>query len=100
MNKNVYSLLGLASRARKLVSGDQLITSIRKKETSFVIIAKDASQNSFKKISDKCTFYGIEYVVDGTIDDLSLAIGKNNRVAIGVCDQGFSKKLREMIGGN
>ncbi len=101
MNKDVYSLLGLASRARKVVSGDLLIASIRKKESSFVIIATDASENSFKKISDKCKFYGIQYVVAGTIDEISKAIGKNNRVAIGISDHGFSKKIKEkIIGGN
>lgn len=98
MNK-VYNLLGLASRARKLSSGDSLLASVRNKKASLVIISKDASDNTIKKISDKCKFYEVDFIMYGTADELSNAIGKLNRVAVGVLDQGFSKKIKENIGG-
>lgn len=98
MNK-VYNLLGLASRARKLSSGDLLISTIRSRKASIVIIGSDASDNTIKKITDKCKFYDVEYIVYGTTDELSKAIGKINRVAVGVLDSGFSKKIKENIGG-
>lgn len=98
MNK-VYNLLGLASRARKLSSGDSLIANVRSGDASFVIISNDASDNSKKKIVDKCTFYNVDYVIYGTVDELSKSIGKNNRVAVAILDKGFSKKIKEIIGG-
>ena len=98
MNK-IYNLIGLAARARKISTGETLIYEIRNKKVSFVLIAKDASENSIKKITDKCSFYQVPYAIYGTIDELSDAIGKNNRVAIGLLDQGFSKKIKELIGG-
>ena len=37
-NNDIYSLLGLASRARKLSSGSTLIEDIRNKKVKFVIM--------------------------------------------------------------
>lgn len=91
--------LGLAARARKVVTGETLITKIRSNEIEFVIVAHDASDNSKKKITDKCKSYNVDYVIAGTISELSNAIGKKNRVAVGIQDAGFTKILKEKIGG-
>lgn len=96
---NYLNTLGLAARARKIVTGETLITKIRSNEVEFVIIASDASDNTKKKITDKCTSYKVEYVIAYTIDELSSAIGKKNRVALGIQDTGFAKILKEKIGG-
>ena len=60
---NYLNTLGLAARARKIVTGETLITKIRSNEVEFVIIASDASDNTKKKITDKCTSYKVEYVI-------------------------------------
>lgn len=99
LSKEILSLLGLATRARKITTGDILINDIRSKKTSFVIIAKDCSENSKKKITDKCHFYSVDYVIIGTTDELSHAIGKINRVAIGINDKGFANKIKSILGG-
>lgn len=96
---NFLNTLGLANRARKVVTGETLINKIRSNEIYFVIIANDASDNTKKKLTDKCTSYDVEYVVAGNISELSKAIGKNNRVALGIADKGFAKNLKEKIGG-
>lgn len=98
-NKEVYSLLGLCSRARQLTSGSQLIEDIRKKKVFYVIICEDASDNTKKKITDKCHFYQIDYIVSLMSDDLSLAIGKHNRMAIGIMEKGFANKIKSKLGG-
>lgn len=100
MKMNSYlNTLGLASRANKIVSGETLLKKIRSHDVKFVIIAKDSSENTRKKISDKCNSYSIDFVVCSSIHELSHAIGKNNRVAVGIIDSGFSKKIKEEIGG-
>lgn len=98
-NKDVYSLLGLCVRARKLTRGSALIDDIRRQKTKFVIICQDASENTKKKISDKCQYYHIDYIIDGDIDLLSQSIGKNNCVAVGVLDKGFADKIKSRLGG-
>ena len=99
LNNNVLSMLGLASRARKITSGETLIHDIRNKKVHYVIIADDASDNTKKKIIDKCNFYKVDYVIEGSIDDLSIAVGKFNRVAVGILDKGFATSIKTKIGG-
>ena len=99
LNSEVLSLLGLAARARKISSGDILLKDIRSKSISLVIIAENASENSKKKWSDKCTYYKIDYFVVGLSDELSHAIGKDNRVALGIKDKGFADKIKSRLGG-
>ena len=84
LNKSVLSLLGLASRARKITCGHVLMKDIRSRHVDFVMICEDASDNTKKKFIDKCTYYGIDHVVCGQIDEISQAIGKYNRVAVGI----------------
>ncbi len=96
---NFLKTLGLASRARKIVTGETLINKIRSNEVHLVIIATDASDNTKKKLTDKCTSYNVDYIITSNIDELSKAVGKNNRVALGIQDAGFAKNLKEKIGG-
>ena len=100
MNKKYLNLLGLAYVAKGIVSGETLIKSIAANETKLVVIANDASANTKKKITDKCHFYHVDYfIVDENIETISKAVGKNNRVALGITNQGFAKKIKELIGG-
>ena len=96
---NFLSLLGLASRARKIVTGETLIKKIRTNAIYLVIIASDASDNTKKKFIAKCTSYNVDYIVTSSREELSSAIGKNNRVALGIQDAGFAKSLKEKTGG-
>lgn len=100
MNKQYLNLLGLANAARKIVTGETLIKQIRAKKISLVLIAQNASENTKKKITDKCHYYNIPYyIMDEDSDILGKAIGKENRVAVGIADRGFAKKIKEIIGG-
>ena len=100
INKKYLNLLGLANVAKGIVSGETLIKSIAANETKLVVIANDASANTKKKITDKCHFYHVDYfIVDENIETISKAVGKNNRVALGITNQGFAKKIKELIGG-
>ncbi|MDE6952547.1 MAG: ribosomal L7Ae/L30e/S12e/Gadd45 family protein [Erysipelotrichales bacterium] len=99
LNKEVYSLLGLCSCARKLSRGSLLIDDILHQKASFVIICEDASENTKKKISDKCQYYHVDYIISGEIDLLSHAIGKSNCVAVGILEKGFANKIKSKLGG-
>ncbi len=94
----VTQFLGLASRARKLVTGEELVTKgIQNRKIVLVIISQDASENTFKKITDKCKTYNVGWVQFGDRDLLGQAIGKGPRVVIGVTDSGFSARLQQLI---
>lgn len=98
MQSQWKSLLGLANRARKLISGEELvIKDVRNNKVKLVILANDASQNTFKKVTDKCASYSVPVV---TVDDryqLGQSIGKDARVVVGVIDDGFAKKLIKLL---
>lgn len=92
------SLLGLAARARKIVSGEELVVKgIQRGIVFYVIIAEDASINSKKKIIDKCNFYDIPFNEKFDRNMLGHAIGKESRITVGITDQGFSNRLEELL---
>lgn len=92
------SLLGLANRARKLISGEELVVKeIRSGKAKLVLLAEDASKNTEKKISDKCAYYQIPLKRVENRSLLGFAIGKEARVVVAVLDEGFAKKLQTLL---
>ncbi|WP_163101543.1 YlxQ family RNA-binding protein [Peribacillus alkalitolerans] len=92
------SLLGLANRARKLISGEELvIKEVRNGKAKLVILSNDASNNTEKKITDKCSYYNVPVVKVEDRTQLGHAIGKDARVVIAVLDEGFANKLRTLL---
>jgi ribosomal protein L7Ae-like RNA K-turn-binding protein len=99
MDPKFFSLLGLAMRAGKVVSGEeQVINVVRKKKAFLVIVADDASENTKKRIKDKTTHYGVPCVIAGNRHQLGQAIGKDERVLLAVTDQGFAQGLSRFEG--
>ncbi|ANZ94033.1 MULTISPECIES: L7Ae/L30e/S12e/Gadd45 family ribosomal protein [Brochothrix] len=95
---SVLSSIGMAMRAGKITAGeDFVIADARKSKAKLVIIATDASERTQKKLIDKCTYYETPYVLFGTRETLGAAIGKFDRVVLGVLDGGFAKKIRSLL---
>ncbi|MGY3718781.1 YlxQ family RNA-binding protein [Sutcliffiella cohnii] len=98
MNNNWLSTLGLATRARKTVTGEELVLKeVRSGKAKLVLLAGDASQNTAKKIQDKCKHYEIPIKVVVDRYELGRAIGKEARVVIAIVDKGFATKLLTML---
>ena len=97
MNKEkTLHLLGLAMRAGRVVTGEEMtVKDIQKNKTEFVFIATDASDNTQKKIKDKCSYYGVPWNNAFLQSEISHAIGKE-RMIIGINDYGFAKKFKEL----
>ena len=96
--QKLLSALGLCRKAGKLICGAPLICDALRsaKKPYAVIMAADNSENTQKKLRDKCTFYGVELLtpdLDG--DALSGAIGKSGRMsAVAVTDENFCRLLK------
>ena len=87
----VFSLLGIAMRGRNLVSGEhQTLEAVKKGSAMLVVIAEDASDNTKKLFSDKCTFYKVPVFRYGTKESLGRAIGKDLRSSVCICDAGLA----------
>lgn len=97
--KRFYQLLGLANRARKLVSGEELVLNeIKKRRAKLVVLSNDAFPSTKKKFQDKCQHYKVQLIQAGDRVTLGHAIGKDQRVVIAVTDEGFAKKLLTLLG--
>ena len=95
MNR-ILNNLGLCQRASGLISGEEIvIEGIRSGKVFYVFLANDASNNTKKKITDKASFYHIEVNEEYNSIELSQAIGKENRMVIGIINQGFLKILKK-----
>lgn len=99
MNSNQWmSLLGLANRARKITSGEELaVKEIRNGKAKLVLLSADASANTAKKVTDKCKSFGVPYKLIQNREMLGRAIGKEARVVVAVLDAGFAKKLLTLL---
>lgn len=96
--QQILNLLGLAVRARMLISGEEMVVKeVQKNRAKLVIISSDASENAMKKIQDKCNSYNVELHVFGDRSDLGHATGKEARVALAITDDGFAKKLSALL---
>ena len=97
-NNDWFSFLGLAYRARKVVSGEgTVIQTIRKGQAKLVLLSNDASDRTKKTITDKCLYYNVPITLVDDRTTLGEAIGKAERVVIAVTDPGFSDKLKAMF---
>ena len=76
------SLLGLATKAGRLVSGEFLTEKA-------VIVASDASDNTKKMFTDMCTYYEVPLYFWGKKEDLGAAIGREFRASVALTDAGF-----------
>jgi len=96
LNKDILNFLGLMNRAGALTTGTEIVLNgVRSGKVKMVLIDDAVSDNTFKKITDKCKFYNVSYIRAETGIDLGLAIGKSNRKVIGITDPNFVKALKE-----
>lgn len=93
MNK-VFSYLGLAKRAQKVVLGtDAVLKNLHRLKTKLIIVALDASSATIDKVEKKGFFYKIPVIKKYSTDELSHALGVDNPKVIGINDQGFSQAI-------
>lgn len=98
MNKELYHFIGLAYRARKVVTGESsMMKELRAGRVKLLLLADDASELTKKKWLDKSNAYDVTCIEAGNREALAQAIGKQDRVAIAITDDGFAKKMRSML---
>ena len=99
--EKTLSALGLCAKARRLVCGTPMICeALRAKNKPFlVILASDNSENTEKKLTDKCRFYGVplaHVAADG--ERLAAAVGKQSRVAaVAVTDENLCRLVENTL---
>lgn len=102
MNKNqkLINILSIACRAGKILSGDFVIEKAlsRKHSIKLILIASDTSEmtrDKYAKLADKAQIL----LKDVQLKKAELAgcIGKTDRAAVAVCDEGFCKAIIKIL---
>ncbi len=100
ISNKILGLLGLSARARKIAFGaDSVEEQIKKRKIYLAIIAEDSSKRTKEKFEKLCETYNIPIIIKGNIEELSKAIGKNNKAIIGVEDINIAKGIIKINDG-
>lgn len=98
MRDPILNLLGLITKAGKLVNGEErTLEAIRSNKAKVVFIAGDAGASTFKKVSDKAAYYEVYLIKKYNKRELSIATGSGNRVVLAVTDKGFADKCIDLF---
>ena len=93
-NNKVLSLLGLATKAGKVASGEfSTEKSVKSGRGFLVLVADDASQNTKKKLQNMCDFYEVPIYFIADTEELGKFCGKEFRASLAVQDENFAKAM-------
>ncbi len=94
----ILSMVGLATRAGKSVAGEFSVEkAVKDGKAKLVIVSNEASDNTKKLFSNKCSYYQVPFFIYGSKEELGSATGNGARASIAVLDAGFSKSIAKML---
>lgn len=94
----VLSLVGLATKAGRTVSGEfSTEKAVKTGEARLVIVSEEASDNTKKKFQNMCAYYKVPIYFYGTKDELGRAMGKEFRASLAVLDAGLGNAMKEQL---
>lgn len=99
MNRNkLLSLIGLATKAGKVVSGEfQTEKSVKTGKAYLVLVAADASENTRKKFQNMCSFYEVPVFFVEDKEKLGRAMGREYRASLAIQDENFASAMRKEL---
>jgi len=96
--QQIFNLLGLMARARKIDVGTaKIYDGIKKNKYPSIILARDAEVKTREKIERLCEAHNVKLFDFGTKETLAHAIGKQLTVAIAIKDMGFNNQLSKLF---
>ena len=94
----ILSLLSIAARGGNIKSGEfQTEDAVKRGAARLVIVANDASDNTKKKFSDMCDFYGTDFKLYSDRESLGGAIGKDYRASLCIVEDGLAQKVLALV---
>ena len=97
----ILSMIGMASKAGKTVSGEFSTEKAVKSGRAFLLlVSEEASDNTKKKFADMCSYYEVPMEIFGTKEELGRWTGKTYRASICILDEGFARALTKKISLN
>jgi len=94
----VYSFMGLAMKAGRLVSGGETCErAIKSGNVFLLVVSEDASDNTVKKFEDACKRREIPFYQFGKKEAIGRLLGKKIRSVVAVTDIQLARNLRRLI---
>lgn len=94
----IFSMIGMAMKAGKVVSGEFATEKAVKTGKAFlVVVSAAASDNTKKMFRNMCSFYGVPMYTYGSKEDLGHSMGKEFRASLAVTDEGFAKSIKKRL---
>ncbi len=97
--KKLINILSMAACANKIISGDFAIDNAADKNmVKLIIIAADTAEKTrleYNKIAMKYNIPVFHLSIEK--EALGKCIGKNERAAAAVCDEGFAKAINKIL---
>ena len=100
INHKILGLLGLTRKAGKIVFGTEMvIDAIKKDRVKLLLVATDAAERTKKNFEMIAIEKKIPIRVIESIEEISKAIGQQNKAILGITDINFSKEMIKCIDG-
>ena len=98
MVDRVLSMLGIAAKSGKVVSGEfSTEKAIKTGKAYLAIVSVEASDNTKKMFENMTDFYEVPLYYYGTKEELGRAIGKEFRAAVAVCDESLADAVEKKL---
>ena len=98
MTDKVLSMLSLATKAGKVVSGEFSVEkSVKSGYSDLVIVAEDTSDNTKKMFTNMCTYYNVPIFFYESKEMIGHAIGKQHRASVSIQDSGFAAAILKKL---
>ena len=99
--EKLLGMAGLATRAGRVIFGTPMVCDAMKagRKLFLVLEAKDTSENTHKRITDRCAYYGVPHArIDVSTSELAHALGKLGDLAVvAITDQGFASAIESLL---
>lgn len=98
MNNKILSLISLATKAGKTVSGEFSVeNAVKEKKAVLVIVSDEASDRSKKMYRDMCEYHHVPLYFLGSKEELGHFTGKEFRASVAILDEGFKDAIIKQI---
>lgn len=98
MDKKILSLISLATKAGKTVSGEFSVeNAVKEGKAVLVIVSKEASDRSKKNYTNMCEYYKVPLYFIGLKEELGHFTGKEFRASVAILDEGFKNAIIKQI---
>ena len=96
--KRAASLLGIAVKAGKTVSGeDSVLKNIRSAKAKLVLLSSEASERTKGTFRDKCSHYRVPLYELGTKEELGRILGKGVRTVVCILDENLAEGIEKLL---